>query len=198
MEKGGSRIAMARTMEKSGNAWIWTILRGLIALILGVYLLIGANSSAPLLVGYALAGYLTISGAMQTFSSIFNRNAPGSKTDRIRGLVGLIGGGILLLLAYFNFLSPSAAYTLLAILLIAYGALGLFEVLFDRGAKTFSWMPLLVNALLVALGVLSFVFRARELNLLTWAGGILALIGLVIIGYGYLFQKKSPSSSPAV
>lgn len=189
---------MANTNGKSTNAWIWTIVRGLIALVLGVYLLLGANSSAPLLVGYALAGYLTISGAIQTFSSIFNRNAPGSTTDRIRGLVGFIGGGILLLLVYFEILSPSAAYILLSILLIVYGALGLFEALFDRGAKSFGWMPLLVNALLVAMGILSFVFRAREINLLTWSGGILALIGLVIIGYGYFFQKKSQSSSAAV
>jgi uncharacterized membrane protein HdeD (DUF308 family) len=180
---------------KSSNAWVWTIIRGIIALVLGIYLLVAANSSAPLVVGYALAGYLTISGAMQTFASIFNRNAPGSSTDRLRGLLGLVGGGVLLLLAYFDILSPSASYIGLAILLIAYGALGLFEVLFDRGAKSFNWMSLIINVLLIALGVLAFVFRARELNLLTYAGGILLLIGAIIFLYGYLIQKRNRSAA---
>ena len=180
---------------KSSNAWVWTIIRGIIALVLGIYLLVAANSSAPLVVGYALAGYLTISGAMQTFASIFNRNVPGSSTDRLRGLLGLVGGGVLLLLTYFDVLSPSASYIGLAILLIVYGALGLFEVLFDRGVKSFNWMSLIINVLLIALGVLAFVFRARELNLLTYAGGILLLIGAVIFIYGYFVQKRNKSAA---
>ena len=99
------------------------------------------------------------------------------------------------LLAYFAILSPSASYIGLAILLIAYGALGLFEVLFDRGAKSFNWMSLIINVLLIALGVLAFVFRARELNLLTYAGGILLLIGAVIFIYGYFVQKRNKSAA---
>jgi len=188
---------MAKNTEKSTSAWIWTLVRGLIALGLGLYLLLAANSSAPLVVGYALAIYLTVSGAFQTFSSFFNRGAPGSRTDRIRGLVGLIGGGLLLALTYFDILAPSAAYVALAILLILYGALGLFEALFDRGDRRFNWMPLLTNALLVVLGVLAFVFRARELNLLTYSGLTLTLIGAVILAYGYFVQKTSRSADAA-
>ncbi len=100
---------MAKTNGGRSNAWIWTIIRELIALILGLYLLIGANSSAPLVVGYALAGYLTIAGLMQSGSSLFNRKAPGSGIDRVRGLTGLIGGGVLVLLTYFEVAMPVLA-----------------------------------------------------------------------------------------
>lgn len=186
---------MANSNGKGSNAWIWTIIRGLFALVLGLYLLLGANSSAPLVVGYALAGYLAVAGLMQFGSTLFNRNAPGSGMDRIRGLTGLIGGGLLVLLTYFDVLSPSAGYVALSALLIVYGALGLFEVLFARGAKSFSWMALIVNGLLVALGALAFYFRAQESNLLTWAGVTLLVIGLVVILYGYLIQKRSRSTS---
>lgn len=188
---------MADNSGKSSSAWIWTLVRGIIALALGLYLLLGANSSAPLIVGYALAIYLTISGAFQTFSGLFNRGAAGSKTDRIRGLVGLIGGGLLLALTYFDILAPSAGFVILAVLLITYGVLGLFEVLFDRGDERFNWMPLLVNGLLVALGVLAFVFRARELNLLTYSGITLSLIGVVILIYGYFIQRPSRGADAA-
>ena len=102
---------------------------------------------------------------------------------------------MLLLLAYFDILSPAASYVVLAVLLIVYGVLGLFEVLFDRGPKAFSWMPLVINLLLVALGVLAFVFRARELNLLTWAGALLSVIGLVLLLYGYFIQKRSRNAA---
>jgi uncharacterized membrane protein HdeD (DUF308 family) len=171
--------------------------RGALALALGLYLLVGANS-APIVVAYALAAYLAIAGAFQTFSGLFNRDVPGSSTDKIRGLVGLIGGLGLLLLLYFDVLSQSAAYSILAILLIAYGVLGLFEAFFDRGPERFRWMPVIVNTLLAALGVLVFFFRSQELDLRTWAGVILALIGLAALGYGWFVQKKNPKASADV
>lgn len=187
--KNSSSVAVGST---NSNAWIWTLVRGAFALVLGLYLLLGAQT-APVVVVYALAIYMAVSGAIQTIMSLLNRGAPGAKTDRVRGLVGLVGGGALLLLAYFDVLSLSAAYTLLAVLLIAYGALGLFEVIFARGAERFRFMPLIVNALLILLGVLVFYFRARELDLRTWAGALLALIGLGLIGFGYLVQKRNPT-----
>lgn len=173
----------------SSNAWIWTLLRGVVALVLGLFLLF-SGQTAPLIVAYALAIYATLAGAAQTFTSLLNRDAAGSKTDRIRGLIGLVGGGLLLLLAYFNVLSMPAAYTLLAILLILFGGLGVFEELFDRGGESFSIMPLLINVLLVVLGVMVFFSRSQGFNLQLWAGVIMTLIGLALGGYGYFWQKK--------
>lgn len=185
----------AATASKS-NAWIWTVVKGILALGLGLFLLFSA-ATAPIWVAYALAIYIAVLGGLQTFSSFMKRNSAGSKTDRIRGLVGLIGGVALLLLGYFNVLSLGAAYTLLAILLIAFGALGLFEALFDRGADRFRWMPLLVNLLLIVLGVMVFYSRIREFDLRLWSGLVLAIIGLVIIAYGYFFQKANPKAIAA-
>jgi len=172
------------------SAWIWTLIRGLFALAFGLFLLF-SRQTAPLVVAYALAIYATIAGAIQTFMSFLNRNTAGSKTDRIRGLVGLIGGGALLLLAYFDVLTLGAAFVLLAIVLIIFGGLGAFEELFDRGGKSFAMMPLLVNLLLVVLGVLVFVSRSGEgFDLRLWSGLILALMGVGLVAYGYLWQKK--------
>lgn len=187
---------MAKGNASNRSAWVWTIVKGLVALALGIFLLVGADT-ASFVVAYALAGYLAVSGAMQTFSGFFNRNAPGSTTDRIRGLVGLVAGVALLLLVYFQVLSLQAVYTVVAVAVIAYGLLGLFEAIFDRGASRFQWMPLLINLLLVVLGALVFVFRTQELDLKTWAGVVLALIGVIIIVYGYFVQKSSPAAAAA-
>ncbi|CUS03701.2 membrane protein of unknown function [Candidatus Promineifilum breve] len=189
-----TKKSSSKAVSANPNAWIWTLVRGIFALGLGLYLLLDAQT-APIFVAYALAIYLTVAGAIQTFMSLLNRGTPGSTTDRVRGLVGLIGGGALLLLAYFDVLSISAAYTLLAVLLIAYGALGLFEMLFARGNERFQIMPLIINLLLAALGVLVFYFRARELgDLRVWAGAVLALIGLGLIAFGYMVQKRNPTA----
>lgn len=188
---------MTTVTAKNSNAWIWTIVRGVFALALGLYLLVGVNTASTV-VAYALAAYMAIAGALQTFSGLFNRDAPGSSTDKIRGLVGLIGGLALLLLLYFGKPQESVVYNILAILLIAYGVLGLFEAFFDRGPERFRWMPVIVNLLLAALGVMIFFFRSRELDLRTWAGVTLALIGLAVLGYGWFVQKKNPKVSADV
>lgn len=171
------------------NAWIWTLVRGLLALALGLFLLF-SSQTAPIALAYALAAYATIVGAIQTFMSFLNRRAPGSTTDRIRGLVGFIGGGALLLLAYFDVVTIGAAYTWLALLLIVFGGLGIFEALFDRGDRRFALVPLLINVLLVVLGVMVFYSRSAGFDLRLWAGIILALIGAGLIAYGYFWQKR--------
>lgn len=183
---------MTTAKAKNNNSWIWNLIRGIFALALGLYLIF-ATRSAPIVIAYALAIYMAISGLAQTIVGFGKRRAAGSMTDRIRGLVGLIGGGALLALAYFDVLSLSAAYTLLAILLIAYGLLGLFEALIDRGEASFRWMPVFINLALVALGAMVFFSRSRDFDLRLWGGIVLAAIGFSILGYVFLIQRKSKS-----
>ncbi|MBP8947623.1 MAG: DUF308 domain-containing protein [Candidatus Promineofilum sp.] len=181
----------ANVPANAGN-WIWTLLRGVIAIGLGIFLIAGGDT-ATTSTAYVLAAYLAIAGVMQTFGGLLNRRAPGSATDRIRGLVGLVGGVAMLLLLYFNVLSLSAAFTIIAILIIAFGLLGLFESFFDRGKAYFRWMPVIVNGLLVALGALVFYSRSDAgFNLQLWSGLLLAILGTAVVVYAYFVQKPSP------
>jgi uncharacterized membrane protein HdeD (DUF308 family) len=176
----------------NSNSWLRTLIRGIIALGVGLFLLAGAQT-APVWVVYALAIYMAVTGGLQTWSGLLNRNAPGGRTALLRGLVGLVGGLALLLLGYFNVLSLTAIFTLLAVLLIFFGLLGLFKALFDRGAAHFQWMPLIVNVLLVFLGAMVFYSRSREFDLRLWSGVVLAVIGVGLIAYAYLVQKRDPA-----
>ncbi len=183
---------MTAKVSANSNAWIWTLLRGIVALVLGIFLISGGET-ATTSTAYALAAYVAIAGGMQVFSGLFNRRTPGSATDRIRGLVGLVGGLALILLLYFEVLTLATAFTILAIVVIAFGLLGLFESLFDRGRAYFRWMPVIVNVLLVALGALVFYSRsAAGFNLQLWSGLLLALLGTAIVVYAYFVQKPSP------
>lgn len=182
----------AKGTAANSNAWIWTLLRGVIALGLGIFLIAGGET-ARTTAAYVVLIYVTIAGGMQTFSGLFNRRAPGSTTDRIRGLVGLLGGLVMLVLLYFNVLTLSTAFIIIAILVIAFGLLGLFEVFFDRGGAYFRWMPVLVNVLLVTLGALVFYSSSREgFDLQLWTGLVLVILGAIVGAYAYFVQKPQP------
>ncbi|MBX7253265.1 MAG: DUF308 domain-containing protein [Candidatus Promineofilum sp.] len=182
----------AKGTAANSNTWIWTLLRGVIALGLGIFLIVGGET-ARTTAAYVVLIYVTIAGGMQTFSGLFNRRAPGSTTDRIRGLVGLLGGLVMLVLLYFNVLTLSTAFIIIAILVIAFGLLGLFEVFFDRGGDRFRVMPVLVNVLLVALGALVFYSSSREgFDLQLWTGLVLVILGAIVGAYAYFVQKPQP------
>lgn len=183
---------MTAKVSANSNTWMWTLVKGIIALGLGIFLIAGGET-ATATTAYVLAAYIGITGGMQVFSGLLNRQAPGSATDRIRGLVGLVGGVAMLLLLYFNVLTLPTAFTIIAILAIAYGLLGLFESFFDRGRAYFRWMPVITNVLLVVLGVLVFYSRsAASFNLQLWSGLLLAILGTAIVVYAYFVQKPSP------
>lgn len=186
---------MANTKQQNNSNWIWNLIRGLLALGLGLFLIFGTQT-APIAIAWVLGIYLALSGLLQTIQGFVNRRAAGSGTDRIRGLVGLIGGAVLIVLGYFEVLSLAATYTLLAVILIAYGLLGLFEAILDRGASQFRWMPVIVNLLLVLLGVMIFVSRARDFDLRLWSGIALAILGIVILGYVYISRRAKQEELP--
>lgn len=185
-------------MDSSSN-WIWRLIQGIIAIALGLFIMFGGETASTS-VAYVLGIFLLLTGAIQLWRGAFNRRAAGGTVDLIIGLIGTIGGAIVLALLYFTGTSIPTIYTILAIVLIAYGAVGLFETLFARGRELFSWGALLVDALLVLLGVMVFVSRSQAFDLNFWGGLVLTLVGVVMAGYAYLFQRDSkpePAAAPA-
>jgi uncharacterized membrane protein HdeD (DUF308 family) len=183
---------MTAKVSANSNNWIWTVLKGVVALVLGIFLIAGGETASAS-TAYAVAVYIALAGGMQVFSGLLNRRTPGSTTDRIRGLVGLVGGVTVILLLYFNVVTLPTAFTILAILVIVFGLLGLFESFFDRGRAYFRWMPVIINVILVVLGALVFYSRsAAGFNLQLWTGLLLAILGTAIIVFAYFVQKPSP------
>jgi len=181
---------------KSQNKWWLVLIEGLIAIGLGLYMLID-QTHASVYLGLVIAAYLVISGLVQTIKGATHRNAPGGKVDLIRGLVGLIGGGLILILYFFKALTLEMGVTILGIGLIVYGLLGLYENFFDRGEDVFAWAPILVNLALAGWGILIFIARSQDINLIFWSGVILLLIGLVIAGYSFMIRSREASASTA-
>ncbi|MEA3336943.1 MAG: DUF308 domain-containing protein [Chloroflexota bacterium] len=176
------------------RSWWLHLIEAIVALVLGLYILISPIGASTNL-GLALALFLTVAGLVQTISGLWHSGRSGTKTDMVRGLIGLIGGGVLLLLYFMGWIGLTSGYTILAIVLILFGAVGLYEQFFDRGSKRLSWMAVIVNGLLLLLGVLVFVFRTQEADMAQWAGIILVVIGLGMGAYA-LFVERNAESEP--
>ena len=118
-----------------------------------------------------------------------------------RGIIGLVVGGLLLLLAAFPVLSFQTGFLIFAIGVIIVGALGLYASLFARGGKSFDWGPVIINALLLLWGIAIIFFRTREAELQSVTGWILIAIGAVLILWGFFVRSRNdepaiPSEAP--
>lgn len=177
--------------------WWFGLVQGLVALGLGLYLVISRDSAA-FIIGLVAAIYLLVGGVIHTLRGLGLRSAGKGTIPLIRGLVGLILGVVLLAMALFNIGSLASGYTILAIALIIFGALGIYTSFFARGDKEFQWGPVLVNLALLVWGVLVFVSRSMEFDLAIVSGWILIAIGVVILIWTFVVHSRKPEGPEAV
>lgn len=176
------------------SPWWLALIQGLVALGAGLFLLIDPTA-ATFLVGLLAAVYLLVTGLLYTVRGIIARRPGKSSLLLIRGIIGLIFGGILLAMAVFNIGSLSLGYTILAIGLVVFGAMGLFQSLVKREGKAFAWGPVIVSGALLVWGLI-ILFARSSINIPAVSGWILVIIGVVIIAYTIL-GRKDPASEAA-
>jgi uncharacterized membrane protein HdeD (DUF308 family) len=180
-------------MSKNSPWWL-ALIQGLVALGAGLYLLIDPTS-ASLLIGLLAAIYLLVTGLLYTVRGVIARRPGKSSLLLIRGIVGLVVGGILLILAIFDIGNLDIGYTILAVGLLLFGGMGLFQSFFKREGKPFAWGPVIVSGALLAWGLIVLFLRS-SVNLTAVSGWILVIIGVVIIGWTIL-GRKDPDSEAA-
>lgn len=171
-------------MSKNSPWWL-ALIQGLVALGIGLFMLLDPGSASTLAVLLASI-YLLVAGVIHTLRGLAARRGGGGTLLLIRGLAGLVIGAVILLFGVFEIGSPEIVRTILAIGLIVFGAIGLFTSLLKREGKPFAWGPVLVNAALLAWGLLILL---SSLNLTTVSGWILVIIGVVVIGYTILARR---------
>jgi uncharacterized membrane protein HdeD (DUF308 family) len=167
----------------SGKWWV-SLIEGIVAVLLGLYLLFGGDAAAGV---FALVAgiYVLVVGVLELWR--------GSGTvSRYRGLIGIIVGVLILFLYFVDIFGTSLDFTLFAIGVIIVGAIGLYASFFARSGRGFEWGPVLVNALLLLWGLAIFYFRSQEADLQNFTGWILVAIGVVMGVWGYLSRDDEP------
>lgn len=180
-------------MSKNSPWWL-ALIQGLVAVGAGLFLLVDPTA-ATFLVGLLAAIYLLVTGLIYTLRGIIARRPGKSSLLLIRGIVGLIFGGVLLLMAIFDIGDLSLGYTILAVGLIVFGGMGLFQSVFKREGKRFAWGPIIVHGALLVWGLI-ILFARSTINLPAVSGWILVIIGVVVIAYTIL-GRNDPASEAA-
>ncbi len=161
----------------SGKWWV-SLVEGIVAVLLGLYLLFGGDAAAGV---FALVAgiYVLVIGVLELWR--------GSGTvSRYRGLIGIIVGVLILFLYFVDIFNTPMDFTIFAIGVIIVGAIGLYASFFARSGRRFEWGPVLVNALLLLWGLAIFYFRSQEADLQNFTGWILIAIGVIMGVWGYL------------
>ncbi len=175
----------------NGRSWWVLLIEGIIAILLGLYLLFGGDSAAG---NFALiAGlYILITAVLELFRG-------RGTVSRYRGIIGVIVGAVILLLYFVDLFPTRWDFTIFAIGVIIVGALGLYASFFARSGRGFGWGPVLINALLLLWGILIFFFRAQERDLQAISGWILIGMGAVAAIWGFLNRgDEQPAEEESV
>jgi len=166
------------------SPWWLSLIQGLVAIGAGLFLLVDPTA-AKFLVGLLTAVYLLVTGAIYTVRGIIARRPGKSSLLLIRGIVGLVFGGVLLAMAIFDIGDLTLGYTILAIGLLIFGGMGLFSSLLKREGRAFAWGPVIVSGVLVVWGLI-ILFTPSPSNLAAVSGWLLTIIGVVIIAWTLL------------
>lgn len=171
--------------------WWSTLILGIIAIILGFYILLGGDAAAGN-VALVAALYMLISGVI----SLFRGN--DDKIGRYQGIIAVIVGALVLFLYAFNILPTDWDFTIFAVGAIIVGAMGLYNAFFARGGRQFSWGPVLVNGLLIIWGIMIFFARVQDFDLQTVTAWILIIMGTIITLWAYLTRNKNDAPAEDV
>ena len=167
----------------NGSRWWVTVIEGIVAVLLGLYLVFGGDAAAGN-VALVLALYMLIVGVL----ALLRRS--DDAIGRYQGIVAVIVGALVLFLYAFNILPFYWDMTIFAIGAVLVGLMGLYSEFFDRGGRSLSWSRVLVNALLLVLGIMVFFARVQDFDLQAVIGWILIAMGVIIAVWGYLNRDE--------
>lgn len=197
MEKGKDTLKQVAPW-KSGVAWWLVLVEGIVALVLGAYLIIAPAQAATIL-GLLLSLFLIIDGIIQFVASL--RQAVRGRLGRWRGIIGVVVGVAILVIWFFGLEARELAVTILGVGLLIYGLTGVFLVLFRRGDTRFRWGVLLGSVILTVVGLVAlFDNFSPGFQSLPVIGALLVVlgVGLIIFAVGRrsLADAQPPDESP--
>ena len=168
---------------RRGTHWTIILIEGIVAIALGIYILT-VPGMAGLAISTLIGVFLTLSGLLRIYGSMFRTSTAPSEANACRGGIELLGG---LLLIAFQFLTEPHGGSIQIVGGLAFALAGLFGIyvtLGDKGAGGIRWGELLESVLFIVVGGL-FIYAVFTQNfLLDVIGGLLLLLGVILIGYG--------------
>lgn len=169
--------------------WIWSVVRGVIAVIFGIVALVSPLPTAVAL-AIVVGIFAIVDGIVDLIDAYRHRGAPGVGIRVVIAVVSLVFG--ILVLAWPQ-VSLAVLVALVAIWFIIIGVLQIVANLGVRKQSGGSWLlGVLAGALSVLFGILVLIWPKAGVITLIWLIGIWALIwGIALILLGLRLRKIS-------
>ena len=176
---------------RKGVAWWVVLLQGVVLLALGLYVFFARPTTAVIL-GWVVALSLLASGAFSFYLSLqATERTPVRQWTLIHGAVGVAAG---LLAIVIQFVSPSAALTVLGLGCLAYGGVGLYMLLDKNltplrrlsfiGTLFYLVLGALITLHVLGVGTLATVLQIVSLMIIT--------AGIILFFWGIILRNERP------
>lgn len=179
---------------KATQRWWVVVIEGIIALILGIFIL-AFPADASDVIRTLIAVALLVVSAGQIVEGFRFRERPGSPWATLLGGVGLTAAGLTLLAPYSSYIAPAGARQMLAVGLVAFGIVGLLALIFTIRSAGSKLAALILDILAIALGVLLFRADADDSSGTQLLGAAAVIGGAALLIYGYFLWNKGRTAA---
>ena len=177
-----SRLGMNRITPWGGKAAWWIVLaEGIIAVVVGLYVLVQPQQASTWL-AQLIGAYVLVNSGLAIYAGFSGSGTPGEQPFRlIAGGIGLVTGLLALSQPLLVTLDTLASFTVLGAGLLLAGVVDLVGLVVGRGSEATHLGRILAGGLHVLLGVLLLYLGHTGT-----AGNALLLLGVVGIVLGVL------------
>jgi uncharacterized membrane protein HdeD (DUF308 family) len=196
VEMAKSALNRARPWRK-GMSWWVVVLEGVIALGIGLYAMFMPTAGQQVVL--LLAILMLVVNAERAWLGFSERIPPAVIAQRMmRAGIGLTIGVIIVMNAWQEFMTPTAALVILSLGWLFIGLVGLWEWVAVHKELGLGWGGLIMPTISLLFGLLMLGSRLTLGASLLQAVGILAVVGGVgLLIYGVFLYRQASAPQPA-
>lgn len=182
-------VARQTAPWKAGQSW-WVVgIEGIVALVIGVYIVsdpVGASD----LIRFLIAVVLLVDSAGHIVDGFRVRGLASSPWEALRGGIGATVAILTLLSAWSDSVEDSGARQLLAVGLLAYGVLGIVSLIFTFRSTGFKVAAIITDVLTIVLGILLLTASSGDTGGTRLLGAAAIVGGLALLGYSWYLRGR--------
>ena len=178
-------------------AWWIVLVEGIIALVVGLYVLAQPQQARTWL-AQLIGAYVLINSGFAIYAGFSGSGVPGEQPFRlVVGGIGLVTGLLALSQLRLGTIDTPAAITVLGVGLLLVGVVELVGLIIGRGARLTPWGRVVGGGLHLLLGVL-LLYASRTgstESALVWLGVVGIVAGALLVIYAIMLYRRPDRSS---
>ncbi|HEY5847648.1 MAG TPA: HdeD family acid-resistance protein [Microlunatus sp.] len=188
-------LSAPQLKEVAGRTWIWSVVRGALAIIFGLIAFFAPIETA-LVLALVIGIFAIVDGVIDLVDAIRHRGSAGMAGRIVLGVASILFGLVIL---FWPGRSLEVLVILVGIWSVVVGILQIVVSVGHRGDRDSGWVWGLVAGILsVLFGVLVMISPGAGLVTIIWIVGIYAILfGVALIAFGVMMRRYAGRADPA-